>query len=276
MTTAIKKHSEYSSSGAKRYINCAASISLSKLAPVQPDNPAALEGTKAHECLEKMLKDRYSMSRALQEARMCYMPEMVENCAWAFLEINKLLKKYPGAEFLIERKVDTSHFTAPDNFGTTDSAIVAPFDTLVVIDFKYGVMPVEAKENEQLISYALALAKEYDYCFEKVKFVILQPRSRSQNRRLSIWDTRIENLVRWEDTFKRAVAKTKEKNPAHKVGEWCFFCPSRTFNCPAHKEKINRKAADVFADYDNDDDDWFENFMKTETKRGKRNGKKRI
>lgn len=247
-----KLHSEYSMSGFSRTIACPASIPLSKLAPVPEDNPAGIHGTNGHTCLEAFFKNQKHPYTVKSFLAKTFPKEMIDHAYEAYQEVMKIAARFPGASVHSEIKVDTSHFTEPGNFGTTDVAIVELFGTLVILDYKYGVMPVDPKENVQMIGYGLGMAKRYDYNFEYVELYILQPRGRTKEHWVRSWRTTMKNLRSWEKVFRNAVAETKKPNPKVNPGSHCFFCPSRTFNCPAHIERVTSRAQEDFV-FDTED-----------------------
>lgn len=249
--TEEKLHSPYSPSSAKRWFNCALSIRLIQVAPKPPEHPSAKEGTLTHECLEIFNKsDRHPALVAKQLLQDGHPMMRVSRARIAHEQIQKIRAKFPGADFYAERKVDTSHFIGPGEKGTVDASIVELFGTLTVIDYKNGVMPVDPEENEQGIAYALAIAKEHDYNFEQVDITIIQPNSRVAYKTISTWSTTMKELRKWEKIFRKKVKATLSPNAKAVVGEYCFFCPAKNFNCPAHKEKWDSKAVEAFDEMD--------------------------
>lgn len=226
-----KAHAVYSASGSKRWLNCPGSISLSKHAPPQFESKYAAEGTKAHACLEEMLR-KGNTQAVRKQLLKTYDGAMVGNAEMAFSCIEQL-KPRPDAELLVETKVDFS-FIEPDQFGTLDAAWVEEFGTLVVIDYKYGQgVEVGAEYNTQMIYYALCLANKYDFNFETVKLVIIQPRVDNPVR---IHNMTMAELKVWAGVFKSGVANTKEKNPKLVTGDHCKWCPATTI-CPEVSKK---------------------------------------
>jgi len=257
INTEVKAHSEFSASGSKRWVTCPASIPLSKLAPALPDNAAGKHGTDGHTCLEAFMnkpKSPYTVKNFLLKT---FPKEMVQHAQEAFEIIHKIAAAFPGSEIRSETKVDTSHFTEPGNFGTVDCAIVELFGTLTVIDYKYGVMPVDPKDNTQGICYALGIAREFDYNFRDVHITIIQPRGRDTKEVVRTWKTTMKELRRWEPVFRMAVEEARGPDPTVSPGSHCFFCPSRTFNCPAHIEKVNSRAQEDF-EFDTPEDEEFD------------------
>lgn len=243
----VKQHSVYGASSSNRYLNCAGSVALIKKAPPQRDSPFAQEGTLAHECLEFIVKD--SSAANVKLAKIKYPQEMVEHALEALIWLKSKLETIPGGKVLCETKVDAAHFTRPGEFGTLDLAIVAPFDKLVVVDYKYGAgHAVDPEENTQMIYYALALLKKYDYNFSSVDLVIRQPRAwHPSGKTTRIWTTTVQEIRKWENTFANGVKACETPNAPLKAGDWCKFCPAGVI-CPEVKNKSLRAAQVAFSD----------------------------
>jgi hypothetical protein len=78
-------------------------------------------------------------------------------------------------------------------FGSTDACVLQPMGRLVVYDFKYGIAPVSAEDNEQLKFYALgALAMPEAFLAEEVELVIVQPRALGE--KVKRWMTTPDHL----------------------------------------------------------------------------------
>lgn len=248
MKPEVKAHAEYSASQAKRWISCPASIALAKDAPPLPEHPAALEGTLTHECLEAYNVRSGTFGFVTKSlVKLGHPQDRIDRAQRAHLQIMRTRDQYPGAKFYAETKVDTSFFLVPGSFGTVDAAVAELFGRLVVIDFKNGIMPVDPKENYQGICYALGIANEHDFCFDAVEIQIIQPNSRVQSRTNTSWHLPVKKLKTYIPLFQEAVARTKKKNPEVKTGDWCFFCPAKNYNCPAHLGKKREQTRNAFA-----------------------------
>lgn len=222
----MKKHAKFSASSSDRWMSCPGSIALIAKAPPEPESEYAAEGTLAHEVLEKFLTSKrpYSESFLLKGK---YPEEMIEYAFQAFKEIEARKPKH--AVLLAETKCDLS-FLYPDTFGTADAVIVEDFGTLHVIDYKYGggviVSPIE---NSQLIFYALGVAHLYDYNFQEVNLIIIQPRAGHEVVRE--WPISINDLMSWRDKFTDGIKAALKPDAPLASGSWCKFCPASSI-CP--------------------------------------------
>jgi hypothetical protein len=214
-------------------------VKLTELAPPEPPSRYADEGTKAHGFLEHFLKSggTYGASRSRADT------EMVGHAAEAF-EI--IARKAGGADILSETRVSLE-FIAPKMFGTCDAAIVKLFDTLTVIDYKYGAgYAVDVKDNSQLIYYALGLAHAYGYLFEKVELMIIQPRAFHAEGPVRSHTMTIDELCDWSVKFQEGVARCESPYAEYSAGEHCRFCPAKTI-CPEISDMAFKQARIDFA-----------------------------
>lgn len=243
------KHAKFSASGSDRWLNCPGSISLAEKAPPPPSSPYAEEGTRAHGVLETILKEYINGGKPFTKAydlEKEFGKEIVNHALGAFKWIEaKHLAAGDGAEVLSEVKINLP-VKYPGQFGTVDAAIFEPFGTLTVFDFKYGAgYRVDAKDNSQLIYYALGLAEVFGWNFGRVHLVIYQPRLADANPDAAFPGSEAfitaEDLKSWRDKFESGIAAALRKDAARTPGEWCRWCPAKAI-CPEISEKALSQA----------------------------------
>lgn len=147
-------------------------------------------------------------------------------------------------------------FTQLQTFGTADLVAVMPDGMLIVGDLKTGRHKVTAKENKQMMLYALGLLRVYKrlYDITAVRLVIFQPYAGGADE----WDTTPEALepfgkfaskaaLKAIDAFERGKKglKPADFRPGNDACMWCRFAES----CNA-----KRKVASVEAESDLSDD----------------------
>lgn len=240
-----RKHSDFAASSSHRWLNCPASVELSKKAPPKEENKYTLEGTTAHECLEFIVRRWGAKDKGMADALKKWPKEMVAHALDSAKTIFKL-KPSPTAKLLIETRVILKHINK-GLFGTLDYAWVDEWGELVIIDFKYGagvpVLPFDEETNEpnsQLMYYASGIAALYNYEFSHIKLAIIQPRVWRENEDpLTEGKTTIKALREFEKKVKAAFVQAKQPGlkptppPEGSVGEnWCRWCPAASF-CPA-------------------------------------------
>jgi hypothetical protein len=236
MGTSDKAHAKLSASGADRWMSCPGSVALIEQAPPQKDNVWGIEGTLGHSVMEAILKGS-KMPDGIS-------PEMMENVSHMVRFVRKEAKK-DYSTLLVEEKVQMPESIGPDMFGTLDSAVVQPFGELHIIDFKYGTSPVDSVENMQLTYYAIGIAHTHGYEFDRVKFTIVQPRSRQFSGKPQTWVTDSSYLKRSAKLFAEGVKRTKYKNAPLQEGKYCYWCPAQGI-CPLKAEKRIEKARSYF------------------------------
>lgn len=219
-----------------------------------PDSVYAAEGTRAHECLEYLLRNRDKRLAAADFLKKKYGMQMVIHAETALKYVDKVLSARPGSILLVEQKCDLPTFE-PDQYGTSDIVIVEPEGRLEVIDYKYGAgIPVFPKENSQLIYYGIGSAHKLGYRFRSVRLTIVQPRRpivSSKDPKASMfirsWDTDVATLKAWLEKFEDGMAAAKKPGARLWAGDHCRFCNVKP-TCTEFKNAAKRRVADDFAD----------------------------
>lgn len=242
-----RKHSDFAASSASRWLVCPASVELCKKVPPSIDTKASLEGTNAHECLEFLTRAALNGEEALLEAFNVaetkwpspgkgYDPEMLDHALDAAETIFDL-RPSETATLEIENKVYLSQIDER-MFGTLDYAWIDLWGRLVVIDFKFGKFPVEARysdgrPNPQLMYYALAVAMKHDYEFEEVELVVIQPRAFRESESIySSTKVSMKELTKFAAEIAGAVLEASKPNPKFvATDEGCKWCPAKSI-CP--------------------------------------------
>lgn len=229
--TEVKTHSEYSPSSATRWRNCPGSINLIRKAPPAIESAAAASGTRTHWYLEQFLKSKRPRSqRIFYEKSFPGEVDKIERAYDAFALIEKMAERLDLAgKWEAEIQVNTSPILGiAFQSGTLDCAIAEPFGTLIIIDYKDGVGPVDPKDNDQLILYALAYARARDYEFENVQLVIIQPKV---NPAPLVWTISMAELRERAAIYRAAAQLTRQPDAIRAPGDWCRFCPAAVI-CP--------------------------------------------
>ncbi len=250
----MKAHAELSASGSEIWLNCPGSVALSRKAPEKPESPYAVEGTKAHELLERLAR-AYTGPGAVTMPRLNkYPPGMVKAVRFAMEEFKKSWS--PKKEIHVETRVDLGIVDPifKDMFGTLDLGFAELFGTLEIADYKHGSgVKVEIfKEtasgtkilNTQLVFYALGLAALYDFNFKDVVLKIIQPRC-AQGMPVSEIRVPMRELLSYIELFKKGVKRTKDPKARRHAGPWCKFCKARPI-CPEGKQGYRTDARNDF------------------------------
>lgn len=227
-----RAHARLSASGSKRWLTCTPSPRLEDGFP-EESSSFALEGTTAHELAENRLKFFLFKDAVLTDGDA----EMIDHVGYY---TNFVIERYHAALaetldaiILLEQRLDFSNWV-PDGFGTGDVVIISD-NVLEVIDLKYGKgVPVSAKDNSQMMLYALGAIHSYHaiYGFEKVKMTIVQPRLDS----ISTDEKTVEELLKWAEEYIKPRADLAIRGEGDFVaGDHCRFCRAR-FQCRARAE----------------------------------------
>lgn len=249
-----RAHSKYSASGSLRWLSCAASVELEEKSPPSKDSWWAKEGTFAHE---------------IHEARLLGLP-LPENflltkelLRFVDMSVNKIKATHEaaGGTLLVEKRVYNT-FIHEEMFGTCDAIIAGNDRTLYIDDFKYGQGHiVEAKDNTQLIQYALGVAESYDWDrhFNLVKMRILQPRAGKDWYKT--WVITMNELKnKWLPLWEKGVARVVRGGNKPMPGAWCHYCRAK-LTCPAKQATRVNAMTDLFETNpltNGDDDNGFE------------------
>ena len=130
----------------------------------------------------------------------------------------------PGIEpaVYVEQRLYLRTFI-PDSMGTSD-AIVVGGDTVIVIDFKFGNLPVPAT-SPQLRIYSLGvMVLSCLYDFTRVKTVIYQPRLGTVDEA----EITKDDLYAWANEVLAPTAQLAyEGKGGFECGDWCRFCRAR-------------------------------------------------
>ena len=222
----MPKHALLSASSAKRWTECPPSAKLNAEA-LDQTSIYAEEGTDAHTLCQYLVEKEYGLPTKDPRENLTYYNKEMEECASIYLQtVNELMaearKECFQPAILVEHRVNFSKWV-PEGFGTADCVILSD-KTAYVIDYKHGAgVLVSAKENVQLMCYALGildiLRSLYDT--ERISLTIVQPRKDN----ISTWSISIEELLTWADSFlaPRAAEAFRGKGE-FKAGEHCQFC----------------------------------------------------
>ena len=220
------KHAILSASSSHRWIACPPSaLECAKL----PDASSefAKQGTDAHRLSEYKLKKSLGEKVHNPQKRLAYFDEEMDESSndYAQFVMEKLAtakERCKDPMVMVEQHLDFSRWV-PEGFGTGDCLIVSD-DTLVIIDYKYGLgVLVEAEKNPQMMCYALGALELFDgiYDIKNVEMTIFQPRRDN----VSTYVISKNDLLSWAEEVLRPVAELAAKGEGeYRAGDHCRFC----------------------------------------------------
>jgi hypothetical protein len=228
----LTTHTLYSASSLDRLALCPPSARMGKDIP-DTSSVHAEKGTRIHE-LGEMLLTGENIDIVGIDADELQMANAYAEYVWE-------VAGEDGVVYVEESFHDTLAIYHPDLGGTADAVIVSGKD-IHIIDLKTGKSPVFAKENKQMMTYALGALTKHGFHFENVHLHIYQPNNVSKQ----VYTT--ADINRWSadliEIARRADDPFEKPNPTAKG---CHFCKAKTI-CPAMREKAIENAKQDFAD----------------------------
>lgn len=238
-------HATLSPSSRYRWSRCPGSVAaIAKYGEGKP-SPAAIDGTHTHTLLEYCLKNEQPPEKyigmVLQDHDGMFAPD-ADRCArvrvaWDYIQ-QRVVDLAP-ATVRSEVRVDPSHLVQrKDMTGTVDVHIVSPV-ALEIIDYKDGMNPVTAANNEQLEQYAAGIVagmiEKGENVPEKIILTIVQPKAAIKGGApISSWETTLTDLLfnTIPAMIKQAEATDALDAPFVPGEKQCAYCPHRP-NCTA-------------------------------------------
>lgn len=249
-------HALLSPSASHRWLHCTPCAVLESKIPSK-DTIFTREGTLAHSIGETLLKEYMNKptDTTLTELRQTCEAEGYDfNEMRAYVQagyVDRIITEYESvketsdsATLLIEEKVRMQPW-ASDCWGTSDAIIISN-GTIHVCDLKYGRgVKVDAKDNPQMMLYALGAYEEFGSWLYEVKHIqmsIYQPR-------LNHWSTatmELTELLQWaEDVVKPKSELAAKGFGSLEPGSWCRFCRCSA-QCKALAELSIKAAEESF------------------------------
>ena len=241
-----RDHALLSPSGSHRWMNCTPSARLEEHI-LGSTSAAAEEGTVAHELAEYALSkylageympllDELPTPKEISENKY-YSPEMDKYVTDYVCYVCDIFEVCGDAKMYLERKFDLTSYV-PDCFGSCDCAIEGT-NILNIIDLKYGKgVQVEAKDNTQLMMYALgvlrSLSPKRQAEIETIKMHIAQVRLGNYE----VFEMSARDLTHWGIHKLRPTAEKAWNGQGNTVvGSHCKFCKFKP-QCRAQRDAL--------------------------------------
>lgn len=232
-------HARISASKIERAYLCPASVSLEEAFP-DSSNEAAERGTWIHKIAETILRNEPYPTTIPEKYDQDDINEMLF-FATSYVEYIQAIAQ--TGTLYVEVDLTPMLSTIHPDFGGTADAVIIHDDRLTVIDLKTGRVPVSAKDNLQLKTYALGALMESGKManIKKVELIIFQgPLG------VSYHETTVADLLTWGDEM--AVIAYEANDPFAQAiagNKQCKYCKAKQ-SCPALKEKANMVAQSEF------------------------------
>lgn len=224
-------HSPRGPSSSERWLNCAGSTP-------GPQTEYAAEGGAAHE-LSKWVRDT-GLPASFWKGKILQVGDFQFKVGKNMIDsverfVADVVAEGPG-HALTEERVGYEELVA-GGFGTTDHARLLDW-VCRVKDFKHGKgVVVGAKENPQLMLYALGIYFKYRWIYDFDKFVlsICQPRVAHFDE----WEVSLGRLLQWGYDVVRPGALRVHPDAPRVAGPWCKFCGRKDTCSTRAAYKIN-------------------------------------
>ena len=227
-------HAKLSPSAAYRWMACPASIAETQTVPyaMPRDTSAAMLGSEVHAAVERRFhaKAKDEGNRAVESV------ELVANAANDFVEYVESLqfdKVYSEKVVWIKEQNDC--------WGTAD-VVGVKSNELYIVDLKYGMYPVSAERNPQLLIYACGALDTLEGLehIDAVNMIIYQPRLRN----IDVYTVNRDELLRWKEVILLPSAREALGDEAiYTVGGHCRYCPAK-HTCGRRNETMFTTAVD--------------------------------
>jgi hypothetical protein len=219
-------HARLSCSAAHRWSACPGAPRLEAQFP-PTTSVYAEEGTIAHALLETALllgEAEAAGCLALVEGATEQMAEALQP---VLVWVREQMAAAPGAELLIEIKVDPGQALGRDDlWGTADLVILVPPERrLIVGDLKFGAgHPVAVEDNSQLRLYAVGALARARFPVEGVTLAVLQPRAPHVDGPVRTTTLSRVELEVFAAEIAEAAARTDAEDASLVAGSHCTFC----------------------------------------------------
>ena len=229
-----RKHARLSASRTERFMACPGSVRLENQMPYDPPGEAAAIGTAIHELSERILNGHDIDDPDVNPEHLAMAQEYADF-------INNLVEK--PRKKLIEVNVDAGLKSLHPSLGGTADAVLVDGDHLIICDLKTGRVPVEAKDNKQLLTYALGVMRQFNAPASiQCTMHIFQPRAGH-----SKWTVSGVDLITHGHELKKAAELALSPDaPTIPSPDACKYCKAKTI-CPSMRQKVQDNARKDFA-----------------------------
>jgi len=214
------------------------------------------EGTAAHDVIELSLREaKWPEHFAGQMVNGFPVDrDMIAATTIFVTHVRQLLAENPGCYWQPEQQMMSRQW--PDHGGTVDFHLSAP-DVLHIVDYKHGRgVPVEVKNNEQLLCYALLAWSGQP----RIRMTIVQPRNDHPDGPIRTWECDADYLSQFTSRVTEAMQRSNNaaailthNKPEDNLDlfvisdEGCRWCPVQP-TCPAHYAEAVNNAELAYGD----------------------------
>lgn len=250
-------HAVLSPSSSARWMACPGSIAAqAAITESDTGNDASRDGTVAHALLELCLlfgfePEEFIDEHILGDEMPVVAQHMVDGVQHVLDYVEEYLDTYGAKNVIVlpeHRVYIGSMIGVTDEVcnGTTDVQLVHRNNLcLVTIDYKHGMVPVDADNNAQMMMYTIGGVKEHGK-FKEYKNVIVQPRA-AKRRTVEEHSFKQGRLTTFMHEAGRAAQVALSPNAPRVAGEHCRYCKAKN-NCQTYRRRARQVAADEFGE----------------------------
>lgn len=237
-------HSKLGASQMHRWAECPGSVRLS-VGIEGTTSEYAAEGTVAHEVAAEWLEGTLPTlgeKRIVDGHEIEVTQEMLDAVGMYVHALDEDAEALAPITVLVEHKFHLKDVHT-DLYGTSDAVMLHPKQRLLrVYDYKHGAgVPVEVKDNPQLLYYALGALIETKAAVDEVEIVVVQPRCYHPDGPVRRQRIKTVDLLDFSADLLAAVHRTEDPNAPLVPGEHCRWCKAAAI-CPALKDKATTLA----------------------------------
>jgi len=200
-----------------------------------PESSYAAEGTKGHDVAEDILKFSLHINNELDLEAIP--PEMVDYVN-VYVDYCMGLHRETKGECSIEQRFSLDYIRS-DVFGRNDFSCWSDLEVLHIVDLKYGMGEVEAKDNMQLMYYALGAIHANDLDVDRIVLHIVQPRLETGDT-IKTHEITYKELKEFEEFLIKSIIRVDTDHDLKVPGDHCKFC--NKVQCPAFMANMRDEA----------------------------------
>lgn len=229
---AEKEHARLSPSSAFRWTKCPASVRYTEDYGDNTTNEASAKGTIFHWIMEQCLKHEHDPDEYIGESftEGDFTVTIDENIADVLRRGIELVDDIAG-KLYVEKRLKLDRWLE-GQFGTMDVGIIGK-RRITVVDHKFGVVPVLAENNPQIMTYALGFWDNFARHKTDVtdfRLIIWQPFAKGGG---GVWDTTLDELLEFGTTLRFAAKRIFDGDETEVAGfPQCKYCAgAKTGKC---------------------------------------------
>jgi hypothetical protein len=219
-------------SGLARPMVCAGSLFFTDL-PAEEDSAPAKEGTAAGEYLQHLLEGTKDIPTHAKNGVM-----FDNDIKFFTTDIALEIQNRNFGPVVCEQRLDWQTRSGIWIRGQADVAADDGND-LYIDDLKYGWGIVEAKDNRQLLGYAIGEVMRRQKTFRRIHMTIRQPRPHHEEGPTRTWTLTYEQLLGYKEQIETRMQEIAAGEKRLVTTSKCRYCPAAV-KCPALNKAFYR------------------------------------